>query len=192
MNQRRLEFFFLTLLAAVETVLTIHLSHLQESSYFSLKLLALWLVAVSFHFLGFTTLSRFSVAMTLTALISYFFISTGLQFVRLSMFNWAILFLLLIMILNWHESATILPETVTRSTLLLSIYLGIPLLILFQLNPLLKEVYAQPTTTSLVNFLTIPLGFVTFILVLNLKRNIHLFVALGIPLVIPIFQECLR
>ena len=182
----------LGLFGLMESVLAYNLSQATQSPYMGWKLGLLWVLAAGFHYLGFTTLSRFALAIALTALASPFFLGKGIYFGHLSLFNWMGIFLALLMVLAWRESSARVSKPQINTTLLLILFLGVPVLIFFQLNPLLEEVYAQPLPASITNFLPIPLGFCTFLLALNLRRNAALFICLGLPLLIPLFTGLAR
>ena len=179
-------------LAIVAGVLAYSLPQTTPLHHVGLRILLLWGLTVGFHHLGWGTLSRLAMSMTLTALVSPFFLNQNTHLRPLSLFNWAGLFLFLLMALNWLDIGSRMPRLMLNSTLVLTLFAGIPVLIFFQLNPLLEEVYAQPMLTSLANFIPIPLAFCIFLLSFNLRQSASVHFALGLPLLIPVVGSILQ
>ena len=186
MIRNSLKALLLVLLFLVAGILAFHLPQASQSSSLAIKLALLWVMVAGFHYSGYPTLSRVAVAIAVTAFVSPFFGAKGIRFGLLSLFSWMGIFLILLLGLIWREAETRLPKSVINSTLLLLLFMAVPMLFFFQLNPLLDEVYAQPMAASLMNFLPIPIGFAAFMLALQLRRDAVPFIVLGAPLLIPI------
>jgi hypothetical protein len=192
MNRNSIKMLILILAAALTGILAFHLSRYTHVPHIGVRLFALWVLAGGLCFLGYTNLSRFTLAITLTALAAPFFHGQDMRFGPLSLFNWVGFLLLLLLTLNWLDMEDRVPKATLTSSLLLAFFLGVPMLMFFQLNPLMEEVYAQPLLTGILKFLPIFLGFLIFLLGLNLRQNVYVFILLGAPLTIPIFQGFFR
>lgn len=172
----------LMLLFALEGLAAFQLAEASKDGSMAAKILMLWVLAGGFHFLGMTVLARFALAMVLTALFAPLYLAHEQVMGPLSQSNWALLATAALLCWHWLDWDPTRQGAVFASSRLMALFLCVPVLLVFQLAPLLGEVYSQSILVTARGFLSIPFAFAVLLLGFSLRPSPTLLAALGAPL----------
>jgi hypothetical protein len=192
MDPKKIQLFLIVCLATFGVMLGSNLPDGPGQGHLLIKITLLFGLSMGSYYMAFPAASRFISGMALAAFLDLVFSSQDLKVGPIPLFWWGAIFMLLLISLSWLEHESNVPPQMVNLSLLALLFLGIPTLILFQLNPLLQEVYSQPLWVSLRNFLPIPLCLLTFILGFNLKRGTLVIPALFLALALSAVRSAIQ